>query len=465
MLVVLGAAESGVGAAILAQQKGFDVFVSDKGTIKETYLADLERYRIPYESGQHSLEYLLKAELVVKSPGIPEKSEVIKALRQKNITIVSEIEFAARYTPTPIIAITGSNGKTTTTALCYHILSNGGGLNVRMAGNIGDSFARMVAMEKEQHNLDFYVLEVSSFQLDDLQLFRPHIAVITNITPDHLDRYEYNFDKYRQAKFNITHKQNQTDYLIVFDSPSINEYIETYPTQATLVRYTFSDKTASLALGAQSSPISDNLILTTRSGERVEMDSSRFSLKGKHNLQNCMAASIVAHLAGVENKKIFDCLQNFKGIEHRLETVADIDGIVFINDSKATNIDSTWFALDAMDKPVVWIVGGLDKGNDYSILLPLVQAKVRAIVCLGIDNKKIHEAFDSLALPIFDTQSAKEAVTVAQKTAQKGDGVLLSPACASFDLFKNYEDRGRQFKDQVIALIKEREKNKIGFSL
>lgn len=460
MLVVLGAAESGVGAAILAQQKGFEVFVSDKGAIKDTYRTDLETYKIRYESGRHSVEYILEAAtLVIKSPGIPEKSDIIQALRAKKIPIISEIEFAARYTNARIIAISGSNGKTTTTALCYHILKNND-LKVRMAGNIGDSFARMVALNQE-NDCDFYVLEVSSFQLDDIENFKPYISVLTNITPDHLDRYEYSFDKYRQAKFNLTRQQNEQDYFVFFESESINEYLKKHPQKAKYCPYTLNNSFAKISLnsadtpppfGACYNPAAAQMLLYVAGKDCISLDPQNFSLKGKHNLQNCMAAAIVGSIVGLSDDKILDKLTNFKGISHRLENVANFEDITFINDSKATNIDSAWYALDAMNRPTVWIVGGLDKGNDYSILLPLVRAKVKAIVCLGLDNQKIHTAFGALSVPIFDTQSAKDAVQTAYKVAQKGDVVLLSPACASFDLFKNYEDRGNQFREEVLKL-------------
>lgn len=439
-MVILGGAESGIGAALLGKRNGLDVFVSDMGTIAPNYKTRLQAENIAFEENGHTLSLILEASEVVKSPGIPEKAAIIQQIRAANIPIISEIEFAARFTNATLIAITGSNGKTTTTALTYHLLKEAG-FKVAVAGNIGNSFAMELATGIQ---FDYYVLEISSFQLDDIALFKPHIAVITNITPDHLDRYNYSIDQYAKAKLRITQNQQADDYLIYgADSPELTKHLEQYAIKAQ--QYPFSlEKAVAGGMYLQN----DNIVLPDNSQVSINC----LSLKGKHNLYNAMVAVAVAHFAGIDNVTIESGLTSFEPLEHRLEPVASINGVQFINDSKATNIDSTWYALDAMTQPVVWILGGTDKGNDYSVLADLVREKVKAIVCMGLDNSKIHQAFDLLVDNITDTNSATQAVQEAYLYAEPGDVVLLSPACASFDLFQNYMDRGRQFKEAVLKL-------------
>ena len=441
-LVILGGGESGVGAALLGKQKGYDVFVSDKGAISKKYKEVLLNNKIDFEEKQHTESKILNADVVVKSPGIPDTVALIVKLKENLIAVISEIEFAAKYTNANIIGITGSNGKTTTTLLLHHILKKAG-LNVGVAGNIGDSFAQQVAEESYEN----YVLELSSFQLDGIEEFNSHIAILTNITPDHLDRYEYDFDKYIASKFRITKNQTATDYLIYdADDEAINNWLKINKTNAKLVPFSLEKK---LEYGAY---IEDNNIIININKEKINMPLSAISVKGKHNTKNAMAATMAAQLLKVRRQAIKESLEDFEGVEHRLENVAKIKGVEFINDSKATNVNATYYALECMDKTTIWIVGGVDKGNDYNDLLPLVREKVKAIVCLGLDNEKIKNTFGNVVDIIVETAGAEEAVKVSQKLSERGEAVLLSPACASFDLFENYEDRGQQFKKAVRSL-------------
>ncbi|MDO6802533.1 UDP-N-acetylmuramoyl-L-alanine--D-glutamate ligase [Wenyingzhuangia sp. 1_MG-2023] len=441
-VVVLGGGESGIGAAILAKKLEMDVFVSDKSVIKSPYLETLQKEEIAFESGQHTLELIENADIVVKSPGIPDHIPMIQQLLALKIPIISEIEFASKYSDAIVVGITGSNGKTTTTMLTYHLLKEEG-YHVGIGGNIGDSFAKQVANETYAK----YVLELSSFQLDGIVSFRPHIAVIANITPDHLDRYDYEFDKYIASKFRITKNQKASDYLIYdADDPVIVEGIKKYNPKAQLVPFSLVQK---LKYGAY---VDGNDIVIKINKEKLRMSISKLSLQGKHNTKNAMAASLAAQLLKARKKTILESLENFEGAEHRLESVIKVNGVEYINDSKATNVNATFYALECMDHPTVWIVGGVDKGNDYSELYPLVREKVKAIICLGLDNAKIKNAFGSIVDFIEEVATADEAVKIAYKLADKGDTVLLSPACASFDLFENYEDRGRKFKEAVRRL-------------
>ena len=441
-LAILGAGESGVGAAYLAQQQGYDVFVSDFGAIADHYKQQLVEWNISFEENQHTEEKILSAVEVIKSPGIPDKAPIIKKLKEKGIPVISEIEFAGRYTDAKIIGITGSNGKTTTSSLTYHILKNGG-LNVGLAGNIGKSFAYQVATEKFDH----YVLELSSFMLDDMYKFKVDIGVLLNITPDHLDRYDYKMENYAASKFRITQNQTAADYFIYCaDDPETVKGMEGKKLEAQQLPFTIKKK---LTPGAYLD--GDNLIINILK-DHFQMSINELALQGKHNIYNSMASGIVARVLEIRNQTIRESMGSFPNIEHRLEFVAKISGISFINDSKATNVNSTWYALESMNSDVVLILGGVDKGNDYSMLKDLVQQKVKAIVCLGKDNKRIHDAFEDDVEVIVNTFSAQEAAQVAYHLAKKGDTVLLSPACASFDLFKNYEDRGRQFKAAVKEL-------------
>lgn len=438
-MIILGGGESGVGTAILAKQKGYEVFVSDKGIIKSEYKKKLEEHQIEFESGEHTIEKILNADLVMKSPGIPDKVPLVVQLLEKGIPVMSEIEFAAKYTDATLIGITGSNGKTTTTMLLHHILKKAG-FNAGMAGNIGDSFALQVATK----NYDSYVLELSSFQLDGIKDFKPHIAIITNITPDHLDRYEYKFENYIASKFLITKNQTENDYLIYdADNKEITTWLETNTTRAQLVPFSLEEE---VDFGAQ---IVENKIQTKLNKEVLKMDISKLAIKGKHNTKNAMASSLAAQMMRARKQVIKESLEDFEGAEHRLEKVLKINGVQYINDSKATNVNATFYALECMEAPTVWIVGGVDKGNDYLDLMPLVREKVKAIICLGVDNSKIIHAFDDVVDLLVETSSADEAVKIAYKLASKGENVLLSPACASFDLFESYEDRGRQFKNAV----------------
>ena len=441
-LVVLGAGESGVGAAYLAQQQGYDVFVSDFGAIADNYKQQLQDWKIRFEENQHTENEILKAVEVIKSPGIPEKAPVIKKIREKGIPVISEIEFAGRYTDAKIIGITGSNGKTTTTTLTYHILKDAG-LNVGLAGNIGKSFAYQVATEK----FDLYVLELSSFMLDDMYEFKVDIAMLLNITPDHLDRYDYKMENYAASKFRITQNQTADDVFIYCadDAETIKGMAErTFAAQ--LLPFSIEKK---IEPGAYLE--NDNIVINTRQ-EHFEMSITELALQGKHNTYNSMASGVAAKWLEIRNPQLRESMSSVKPIEHRMESVGKISGISFINDSKATNVNSTWYALESMTSDVILILGGVDKGNDYGMLKSLVKQKVKAIVCLGKDNKRIHEAFEDVVEIIVNTNSAQEAATVSYHLATKGDTVLLSPACASFDLFKNYEDRGKQFKQAVKEL-------------
>ncbi|PWK77692.1 UDP-N-acetylmuramoylalanine--D-glutamate ligase [Mucilaginibacter oryzae] len=442
-IVILGAGESGAGAAYLGKQQGFDVFVSDFGAIADNYKKQLEEWGIPFEEKQHTEELILNAVEVIKSPGIPDKAPIIKKLKEKGIPVISEIEFAGRYTDAKIIGITGSNGKTTTSSLTYHILHEAG-VNVGLAGNIGKSFAYQVATEK----FEWYVLELSSFMLDDMFNFKVDIAVLLNITPDHLDRYDYRMENYVASKFRITQNQTAGDYFIYCaDDPETAAGIKERTFGAQLLPFSIQQKFEPGAYLDENK----NIVINTKQAH-FTMSIQDLALQGKHNIYNSMASGIVAKVLELRNETMRESMGNFKAIEHRLEFVANISGIRFINDSKATNVNSTWYALESMTSEVVLILGGVDKGNDYSMLNDLVKQKVKAIVCLGKDNRRIHEAFDDLVELIVNTSSAQEAAQVAYHLATKGDTVLLSPACASFDLFKNYEDRGRQFKAAVREL-------------
>ncbi len=444
-IVILGAAESGVGAALLAKLKGWDVFVSDAGSIKPDYKNTLEQAGISFEECGHSMEKILAAQCIIKSPGIPEKTALMKSIRQAGIKVCSEIEFAFQYKgESKIIAITGSNGKSTTTKLTYHIL-NEAGYDVAMVGNIGISFAKQIAEQPAK----WYVMEISSFQLDDIFDFRPDIAVLLNITPDHLDRYDYKLENYVRSKFRITENQTVSDVLILNqDDPIITQHLLTQTIHAHPIYFTMNEQNP-LSEGGY---IKDNELHINFDQDAMKMSIHDLSLKGKHNQYNSMAAGISARVAGIRKEKIRESFDSFQGLEHRLEFVATVRGVKFINDSKATNINSVWFALESMQSPVVLILGGQDKGNDYEEIMNLVKEKVKAIVCMGIDNEPIHNAFGQVVKTIIDTHSAKEAVLASYALAEKGDVVLLSPACASFDLFKNYEDRGKQFKEAVKEL-------------
>ncbi len=440
-LVILGGGESGVGAALLGQAKGFEVLVSDKSIIKQKFKDVLLNNDIEWEEGKHTESVILSADLVVKSPGIPDKAPLVVALKAQQTEVISEIEFAARYTNATIVAITGSNGKTTTASLTHHILKND--LKVGLSGNIGFSFARQV-LENDFPN---YVLEVSSFQLDGIVSFRPHIAVLTNITPDHLDRYEYQFEKYIASKFLIIKNQTAADYFIYdADDEVIEQHLKNISIQSKLLPFSLNKV---IENGAY---YNNNEIIITIDNNRIIMPTNNLALEGKHNIKNAMAASTVAHLLKIRKQTIRESLENFQGVEHRLEHVLKINKVNYINDSKATNVNAAYYALESMEAPTVWIVGGEDKGNNYEELFPFVNEKVKAIICLGVDNEKLLQSFSSMVDIIVETQFMSEAVKIAYKIAQAGDSVLLSPACASFDLFENYEDRGRQFKDAVRKL-------------
>lgn len=442
-LVVLGAGESGVGAAILGKVKNYDVFVSDFGTISQKYKDVLLHNNIQFEEGNHTESKIFKASLVVKSPGIPNTVPIIVALKNKGVKIVSEIEFASRFTSAFIIAITGSNGKTTTSLLTHHILKKAG-FNVGLAGNIGDSFALQVA----QNNYDYYVLEVSSFQLDDIDKFRPNIAVITNISEDHLDRYAYKMENYVASKMRVTENQINEDYLI-YDADDAYLKTEIKNTNAQLLPFTVENIEESFLEKSDGAQLDKNQIIIKIKDTKYTMEKSILTLTGKHNVKNAMAAAMTSTLLKVRKETIRESLSDFEGAEHRLEKVLKIQGVKYINDSKATNVNATFYALECMDNPTIWIVGGVDKGNDYTTLLPIVREHVKAIICLGVDNKKLLETFSNVVDFIIETAGMEEAVKVARKLAEENDNVLLSPACASFDLFDNYEDRGRKFKQAV----------------
>ncbi|HRP31976.1 MAG TPA: UDP-N-acetylmuramoyl-L-alanine--D-glutamate ligase [Agriterribacter sp.] len=442
-MVILGSGESGVGAAILCRKLGIDVFVSDRGKIPERYKNELLQYDIAFEEEKHSEEKILRADEVIKSPGIPDKTELVQKIRARGISVISEIELAFRHKgDSKIIAITGSNGKTTTTALTGHICKTGGA-DCAVAGNIGYSFARQVALDPKP----LYVVEVSSFQLDDIETFNADIAILLNITEDHLDRYEYRFENYIRSKFNIIKNQTRNDYFIYCaDDPVITAYLKTHPLLSNPLPFTMQYE---LPKGAY---VSENNMNIHLDKEEFAMSVLDFALKGKHNQYNTMAAGLAGMTIGIRKEKIREAVKNFESLEHRMEKVLTVRGVDFINDSKATNVNSTWYALESMSQPVILILGGIDKGNDYSAILELVKEKVKAIVCMGVDNRKIHEAFGKDVGVMVNTASAREAVHSAFHLANKGDVVLLSPACSSFDLFKNYEDRGRQFKEAVMEL-------------
>lgn len=441
-MVVLGAGISGVGTALLAKAKGYEVFVSDKGKIADKYQKVLLNNEIEFEELMHSEDRVLSADLVMKSPGIPDGIPLVQELLKKMIPVISEIEFAAEYTNKQLVAITGTNGKTTTTMLTQHLLSNGG-INTMMVGNIGESFAESVV----EDSADMYVLEISSFQLDGIVEFAPHIAVLTNISPDHLDRYDYKFEKYVDSKFRITMNQKETDYFIYnADDEVITSNIQSRNIKAQLIPFS-TERVLESGVYVDK----DKTILKIDNSQLI-MPTSSLTLEGKHNIKNAMAASAVAQLLRIRKDTIRECLENFQGAEHRLEHFLKINKVQYINDSKATNVNATYFALESMDAPTVWIVGGVDKGNDYQSLFPFVNEKVKAIICLGVENQKLLEAFSSMVPIIVETQFMSEAVKIAYKVAESGDNVLLSPACASFDLFENYEDRGRQFKEAVRKL-------------
>ena len=440
-LVILGGGESGVGAALLGKEKEYKVFLSDAGKIAQKYKDVLTHNEIEWEDEGHTESEILKADLVVKSPGIPDHIPLVQNLSEAAIAVVSEIEFAGLYSTANIIGITGSNGKTTTTLMVHHILKQAG-LDVAMGGNIGESFAKQVLNANAN-----YVLELSSFQLDGIEKFRPHIAIITNITPDHLDRYDHKFENYIASKFRIVMNQTSEDYLIYdADDEVIVSYIETHPIQSTLVPFSLTKTVANGAYLEQ-----NNLVIDINK-RNIIMSTTNLALEGKHNIKNAMAASTVAHLLKIRKATIRESLEGFQGAEHRLEQVLTINKVNYINDSKATNVNATYFALESMNTATVWIVGGVDKGNDYTSLFPFVNEKVKAIICLGKDNEALFDAFGSMVDTIIETQYMSEAVKIAYNIATAGESVLLSPACASFDLFENYEDRGQQFKAAVRQL-------------
>ena len=438
-LVVLGGGESGVGTALLGKKKGYEVFVSDFGRIKEKYKDVLIQNQIDWEDEKHTEEKILDADVVMKSPGIPDKAPIVKKLKEKGVEIISEIEFASRYSKAYTVGITGSNGKTTTTLLTHHILKSEG-LNIGLAGNIGDSYAQQVA----SGNYDGFVLELSSFQLDGIKDYAPHIAVITNLSPDHLDRYDYKYENYINAKFRITMNQIENDYLIYdADDIEIEKWLQNNTTKAQLLGFSL---TKQIKKGAY---LNHDTVMINIDNNELAIPVSSISLEGKHNLKNAMAAATVAEILRVRKNTIRESMSNFQGVEHRLEKVLKIQNVQYINDSKATNVNSVMFALDSVTAPIIWIAGGVDKGNDYSELMPLVREKVKAIICLGVDNHKLIDAFGTIVDIIVETQSMDEAVKISSKISEKGDTVLLSPACASFDLFENYEDRGLKFKQAV----------------
>jgi UDP-N-acetylmuramoylalanine--D-glutamate ligase len=441
--VILGGGESGVGAALLAKQQGYDVFLSDGSSLKQEYRNELLEAGIGFEEGQHTEDKILNADEVMKSPGIPEKAAIVKKIREKGIDVISEIELAYRFKgSSKIIAVTGSNGKTTTTALTWQICKTGG-LDCALVGNIGDSFARQVAIDPRP----LYVVEISSFQLDDIKTFRPDIAILTNITEDHLDRYDHQFENYIRSKFRIAMNQQPEDHFIYCADDEVTmKYLNQFNIQSNQLPISMKRELPNGAF------IKDGDMYIRTGQDFTNMSVFDFALKGKHNQYNTMAACVAATTMDIRKDKIRDAVQNFQSLEHRMEHVATVRGVEFINDSKATNVNSAWYALESMTKPTVLILGGVDKGNDYSLIEELVKEKVKAIICLGTDNRKIHEAFGNIVSTIVNTTTASEAVHAAFHFATKGDVVLLSPACASFDLFKNYEDRGNQFKQVVKEL-------------
>ena len=441
-VVILGGGESGVGAAVLASVKGYDTFLSDSGTISGEAKSLLERYNIPYEEGGHTKENIFNADAIIKSPGIPDTVPIVEELTAKDIPVISEIEFAGRFDNSVKICITGSNGKTTTTSIIYFLLKNAG-LNVGLAGNIGQSYAYQVATEK----FDYYVLELSSFQLDGMYDFKADIAVLLNITPDHLDRYNNEMENYIKAKFRITRNMSSEDCFIFCDDDEITiSHLNKIVLQAKKLPFSQNH------IIDEGAYVDREKMVVRYANEEYQMFLNELSLQGKHNIYNSMAAAIAGKILNVKNEVLRESLLSFKGVEHRLEKVLKVKNVLYINDSKATNVNSTWYALESMNGSVVWIAGGKDKGNDYEPLMDMVKEKVRVLICLGVDNSKLHEAFADKVDEIYDTLSAEEAVRVAYTVARRGEMVLLSPACASFDLFKNYEDRGRQFKKAVSDL-------------
>lgn len=439
LIVILGAGESGIGSAVLARMKGYDVFISDGNTIKPKFRELIEKYKLPFEEGKHTQEKILSAVEIIKSPGIPEKAEIIKVVRKKGIPVISDIEFACRYTKAKTICVTGSNGKTTTTFLLYHILKRAG-LNVGMAGNVGKSFALEVA----EKDFEYFVLELSSFQLDDMYKFKADIAVMLNITPDHLDRYNYEFQNYIDSKFRITQNQGPEDvFIYCFDDEVIKKELEKRTLSSELIPFSIQQKVD------KGGYVEENNLVINYNNNPINMSIQELALQGKHNQYNSLAAGIAAQVLRIRKDIIRECLMDFQAVEHRLEKVLKVHGVEFINDSKATNVNSTWYALESMKKPIVWIVGGVDKGNDYTQLFDLVKTKVKAIVCLGTDNSKILKAFKDFDLPMVEVKSMTEAIKSSYYLAKDGDIVLLSPACASFDLFESYEDRGKQYKRAV----------------
>jgi UDP-N-acetylmuramoylalanine--D-glutamate ligase len=438
-IVVLGGGESGVGSAVLAKSKGYDVFLSDMGKISEEYASVLQEWNIPFEQGKHSEELILNADEVIKSPGIPATAPMVQKISERGIGVISEIEFAGRYDSARKICITGSNGKTTTTSLIYHLLKEAG-MNVGLGGNIGKSYAFQVATEK----YDIYVLELSSFQLDNMYDFKADIAIITNITPDHLDRYDHKMENYVRSKFRITRNMSTDDCFIFCSDDEITiNHLSQIVTKAQQLPFTQKTEVK------QGAFVRDDKMIVRYKEQECDMYLQELALGGKHNVYNSMAAAIAAKVMDIDNDVIRNGLATFQAVEHRLEKVLSIKDVLYINDSKATNVDAAWYALECQTRPVVWIVGGTDKGNDYTSLLPLAKEKVKAMICMGLDNKKFHESFEGIVPEIHDVTSASDAVKLAHKLAVSGDCVLLSPCCASFDLFKNYEDRGRQFKEAV----------------
>jgi UDP-N-acetylmuramoylalanine--D-glutamate ligase len=438
-LVILGGGESGAGTAILGVKEGFEVFVSDKGKIKDKYKSVFEELKIDWEEEQHTEAKILNAEVVMKSPGIPETVSIVKQLVEKGIPVISEIEFATAFTSAKIIGITGSNGKTTTTKFVHHILKSAG-IKAGMAGNVGDSFAKQVA----ETTPDWFVLELSSFQLDGIKDFRPDISVLTNITPDHLDRYEHKLENYVFSKFRIAENQTEKDFFIYdLDDEIITSWLEKNPVKAQKLPFSLQQKVEN------GSYIENQNIIVNIKNNQFNMPTTKLGLQGKHNAKNAMAAATVSQLLRIRKETIRESMESFQGVEHRLEKVLKINNVQYINDSKATNVNATFYALESMESETIWIVGGVDKGNVYDDLLPLVNEKVKAIICLGVDNQKLMQNFGNCVDTMVETQSMKEAVRMAYSLAEKGNSVLLSPACASFDLFENYEDRGRQFKEAV----------------
>ena len=438
-IVVLGGGESGVGSAVLAKVKGYDVFLSDMGKISQKYADVLQEWNIPYEQGKHTEDMILNADEIIKSPGIPATAPMVKKISEKGIDIISEIEFAGRYDSARKICITGSNGKTTTTSLIYHLLKEAG-LNVGLGGNIGKSYAYQVATESH----DIYVLELSSFQLDNVYDFKADIAIITNITPDHLDRYDHKMENYVKSKFRITRNMSSEDCFIFCSDDEITiRHLDQIITKAQKLPFTQKTEVE------QGAFVQGDKMIVRYKEQECDMYLQELALGGKHNVYNSMAAAIAAKVMDIDNEAIRNGLATFQAVEHRLEKVLSIKDVLYINDSKATNVDAAWYALECQTRPVVWIVGGTDKGNDYASLIPLAKEKVKAMICMGLDNRKFHESFEGIVPEIHDVTSAADAVKLAHSLAVPGDCVLLSPCCASFDLFKNYEDRGRQFKEAV----------------